>query len=161
MARSVIYASANPADGPEEIRGAAAQVEHTLCDHDRSGLRSTPPRMDCQFVTSPSLIPNGSCMRCFMPAMSVCRVVARRRRAWGSSPVAPAEADTPWFAVPSRCQAARYGLSDCSTAHQRPLSRGFGPPGYPTKPLVSYQGLPTTPWVDPSSTGEPPLGRTE
>ena len=38
---------------------------------------------------------------------------------------------------------------------RRPLSRGFGPPGYPTKPLVSYQGLPTTPWVDPSSTGEP------
>ncbi len=29
----------------------------------------------------------------------------------------------------------------------------FGPPGYPIKPLVSYQGLPTTPWVDPSSTG--------
>ena len=38
---------------------------------------------------------------------------------------------------------------------RRPLSRGFGPAGYPTKPLVSYQVLPTTSWVDPSSTGEP------
>jgi hypothetical protein len=37
----------------------------------------------------------------------------------------------------------------------RPLSRGFSPAGYPTKPLVSYQVLPTTSWVDPSSTGEP------
>ena len=37
----------------------------------------------------------------------------------------------------------------------RPLSRGFDPAGYPTKPLVSYQVLPTTSWVDPSSTGEP------
>src|SRR3954462_11567363 len=38
---------------------------------------------------------------------------------------------------------------------RRPSSRGFGPFGYPTKPLVSYQGLPTIPWVDPPSTGEP------
>ena len=30
---------------------------------------------------------------------------------------------------------------------RRPLSRGFGPSGYPSKPLVSYQGLPTIPWV--------------
>jgi len=37
---------------------------------------------------------------------------------------------------------------------RRPLSRGFSPVGYPTKPLVSYQDLPTTSWVDPSSTGE-------
>jgi hypothetical protein len=37
----------------------------------------------------------------------------------------------------------------------RPLSRGFDPAGYPAKPLVSYQVLPTTSWVDPSSTGEP------
>jgi hypothetical protein len=27
------------------------------------------------------------------------------------------------------------------------------PAGLPTKPLVSYQVLPTTSWVDPSSTG--------
>jgi hypothetical protein len=38
---------------------------------------------------------------------------------------------------------------------RRPLSRGFGPCGYPSKPLVSYQGLPTIPWVEPPSTGEP------
>ena len=38
---------------------------------------------------------------------------------------------------------------------RRPLSRGFSPAGCPTKPLVSYQVLPTTSWVDPSSTGEP------
>src|SRR4051812_28666130 len=38
---------------------------------------------------------------------------------------------------------------------RRPLSRGFGPPGCPDKPLVRYQVLPTTSWVDPSSTGEP------
>ena len=38
---------------------------------------------------------------------------------------------------------------------RRPLSRGFSPSGYPAKPLVSYQALPTTSWVDPSSTGEP------
>ena len=38
---------------------------------------------------------------------------------------------------------------------RRPLSRGFDPAGYPTEPLVSYQVLPTTSWVDPSSTGEP------
>ena len=37
---------------------------------------------------------------------------------------------------------------------RRPSSRGFSPAGYPTKPLVSYQVLPTTSWVDPSSTGE-------
>src|SRR4051794_25136780 len=38
---------------------------------------------------------------------------------------------------------------------KRPLSRGFSPPGCPDKPLVSYQVLPTTSWVDPPSTGEP------
>jgi hypothetical protein len=38
---------------------------------------------------------------------------------------------------------------------RRPLSRGFDPASYPTEPLVSYQVLPTTSWVDPSSTGEP------
>jgi hypothetical protein len=27
--------------------------------------------------------------------------------------------------------------------------------GHPDKPLVTYQVLPTTPWMDPSSTGEP------
>jgi hypothetical protein len=37
----------------------------------------------------------------------------------------------------------------------RPLSRGFDPTGRPAKSLVSYQVLPTTSWVDPSSTGEP------
>jgi hypothetical protein len=36
---------------------------------------------------------------------------------------------------------------------RRPLSRGFDRADCPTKPLVSYQGLPTTPWMDPSSTG--------
>ena len=35
----------------------------------------------------------------------------------------------------------------------RPLSQGFGPAGYPTRPPVSYQIKPTTVWVDPSSTG--------
>src|SRR4051812_31723343 len=50
---------------------------------------------------------------------------------------------------------SRYGLPDCSTAQRRPLSRGFDPPGCPIEPLVSYQSLPTTPWVDPPSTGEP------
>ena len=40
---------------------------------------------------------------------------------------------------------------------KRPLSRGFGPASCPTKPLVSYQALPTTARVDPSSTGEPRL----
>jgi hypothetical protein len=38
---------------------------------------------------------------------------------------------------------------------RRPLSRGFDPAGCPTEPLVSYEVLPTTSWVDPSSTGEP------
>ena len=38
---------------------------------------------------------------------------------------------------------------------RRPSSRGFNPAGCPTKPLVSYRGLPTTPRVEPSSTGEP------
>jgi hypothetical protein len=38
---------------------------------------------------------------------------------------------------------------------RRPSSRGFDPPSYPNEPLVSYQVLPTTSWVDPSSTGEP------
>ena len=37
---------------------------------------------------------------------------------------------------------------------RRPLSRGFDLAGYPAKPLVSYQVLPTTSWMDPSSTGE-------
>ena len=36
---------------------------------------------------------------------------------------------------------------------RRPLSQGFGPAGYPTRPPVSYQIKPTTVWVDPSSTG--------
>jgi hypothetical protein len=35
------------------------------------------------------------------------------------------------------------------------LSQGFNQAGYPAEPLVSYQALPTTAWVDPSSTGEP------
>ena len=38
---------------------------------------------------------------------------------------------------------------------RRPLSRGFDQADYSTKPLVSYQALPTTAWVDPSSTGVP------
>src|SRR5829696_8334932 len=38
---------------------------------------------------------------------------------------------------------------------RRPSLRGFDPDGCPSKPLVSYQVLPTTSWVDPSSTGEP------
>ena len=38
---------------------------------------------------------------------------------------------------------------------RRPLSRGFDQADYSTKPLVSYQALPTTAWVDPSSTGKP------
>jgi hypothetical protein len=42
---------------------------------------------------------------------------------------------------------------------RRPSSRGFHPPGYPTKRLVSYQSLPTTPWVEPSSTGGARLRR--
>ena len=36
---------------------------------------------------------------------------------------------------------------------RRPLSQGFSPAGYPTRPPVSYQIKPTTVWVDPSSTG--------
>ena len=48
-----------------------------------------------------------------------------------------------------------YGLPDCSTAQRRPLLRGSGQTGCPAKPLVSYQGLPTTSQMDPSSTGEP------
>ncbi len=38
---------------------------------------------------------------------------------------------------------------------RRPLSRGFGLTGRPTKPLVSYRSLPTTLRVEPSSTGVP------
>jgi len=37
---------------------------------------------------------------------------------------------------------------------RRPLSRGSDLAGCPAKPLVSYQVLPATSWVDPSSTGE-------
>jgi hypothetical protein len=40
------------------------------------------------------------------------------------------------------------------------LSRGFDPAGYPAKPLVSYQVLPTTFWVDPS-TGDRAVRDTE
>ena len=36
---------------------------------------------------------------------------------------------------------------------RRPLSQGFGPAGYPTRPPVSYQIKPTTVWVDPSANG--------
>jgi hypothetical protein len=42
----------------------------------------------------------------------------------------------------------------------RPWSRGFDPAGYPAKPLVSYQVLPTTFWVDPS-TGDRAVRDTE
>src|SRR2546421_6638697 len=35
-----------------------------------------------------------------------------------------------------------------------PLSRGFGPAGYPAEPLGSYHVLPTTTWMDPPSTGD-------
>ena len=38
---------------------------------------------------------------------------------------------------------------------RRLLSRGFDRPGCPDKPLASHQALPTTAWVDPSSTGKP------
>src|SRR3954451_17626530 len=34
---------------------------------------------------------------------------------------------------------SHYGLSDCSVAQRRPLSRGFSPAGSPAEPLVSYQ----------------------
>ena len=34
---------------------------------------------------------------------------------------------------------SRYGPSDRSAAHRRPLSRGSNPCGYPHKPLVSYR----------------------
>ena len=34
------------------------------------------------------------------------------------------------------------------------LSRGSSPASYPAEPLVSYQGIPTTPWVGPSPTGD-------
>ena len=37
---------------------------------------------------------------------------------------------------------------------RRPLSRGFGPAGYPAKPLVSYQTKPTSVWADPPSAGD-------
>ena len=40
---------------------------------------------------------------------------------------------------------------------RRPSSRGFGPHGLPSKPLVSYQTKPTTFRVVPSSTGDPRL----
>jgi hypothetical protein len=49
-------------------------------------------------------------------------------------------------------------VSGCTASWGRTASkesRGFDPAGYPAKPLVSYQVLPTTSWVDPSSTGEP------
>src|SRR5580700_10951881 len=35
-----------------------------------------------------------------------------------------------------------------------PLSRGFSPASYPTKPLGSYHVLPTSTWMDPPSTGD-------
>ena len=37
---------------------------------------------------------------------------------------------------------------------RRPSSRGFGLPGCPDRPLVSYQIKPTTIWVEPPSTGD-------
>ncbi len=37
---------------------------------------------------------------------------------------------------------------------RRPLSQGFAPAGYPTKPPASYQIKPTTIRVEPSSTGD-------
>ena len=49
---------------------------------------------------------------------------------------------------------SRYGPSDRSTAQKEPLSPGFDPPGYPTKPLVSYQSNRQFPWMEPSSTGD-------
>jgi len=57
----------------------------------------------------------------------------------------------------SRPAQASYTLRPVGLLNRprRPLSRGFGQAGYPTKPLVSYQALPTTAWMDPSSTGEP------
>jgi hypothetical protein len=39
------------------------------------------------------------------------------------------------------------------THHTWALSRGSGPTSYSARPLVSYQGIPTTPWVGPSPTG--------
>jgi hypothetical protein len=43
-------------------------------------------------------------------------------------------------------------------AQRPPLSRGFDPIGCPTEPLVSYQGLPTTPWVDAGRPNPRPEG---
>src|SRR5258708_5633115 len=45
---------------------------------------------------------------------------------------------------PARSQPAQGGL----------LSRGFGPPSYPTAPLRSYHALPTTTSMDPPSPGD-------
>jgi hypothetical protein len=52
---------------------------------------------------------------------------------------------------------SRYGPPGCSTALQRPLSRGFDPVGYPAVPLVSYQTDRHPIWVDSASTGYPRL----
>jgi hypothetical protein len=48
---------------------------------------------------------------------------------------------------------ARYSLRSCSPTYSGLLSRGSDPASYPAEPLVSYQGIPTTPCVGPSPTG--------
>ena len=46
-----------------------------------------------------------------------------------------------------------FGPQGRSTAQGGLCHRASVPPGYPTRPPVSYQIKPTTVWVDPSSTG--------
>ena len=49
---------------------------------------------------------------------------------------------------------SRYGPQGLLAHLPWTLSQGFGPAGYPTKPLASYQTKPTTICVEPSSTGD-------
>src|SRR3954447_3479825 len=82
----------------------------------------------------------------------VCRLLPRSTRAF---PVTQAgSASTTSLSRPAQASLTLRPAGSLNRP-RRPLSRGFGPPGCPDKPLVRYQVLPTTSWVDPSSTGEP------
>jgi hypothetical protein len=134
--------------------------------HQRSydPVRPPPAPSPCGDVEAATLVPNG-----YPPITRSAFPTCRAQYPDGPKRVhvsvaSPLHTGLPRFSGGSASITSLSGPAQASHAlrpvgllsrPRRPLSRGFGPAGYPAKPLVSYQVLPTTSWVDPSSTGEP------
>jgi hypothetical protein len=132
--------------------------------HQRSydPVRPPPAPSPCGDVEAATLVPNG-----YPPITRSTFPTCRAQYPGGPKQVhvsvaSPLHSGLPHFSGGSasttslsRPAQASHALRPAGLLNRprRPLSRGFDPADYPTKPLVSYQVLPTTSWVGPSSTG--------